>query len=208
MTPAPRSPRVFLLSPAHAGGERARLLLSERAGFDLAVRLRAGGAPLGEVYSFISGLYFRGKIAYAEAFAAPPPDVPHAFVIAAGYGLAPPDTLVTLDSLRQIASVPVDAAEPRYREPLERDCRKLAQIVGPSCDIVLLGSVASLKYLGPLAGIFGERLLFPIVFVGRGDLSRGGLMLRCARGGIELDYVPAGTAVRRGPRPPRLPKTR
>ena len=32
--------RVFLLSPAHCGGERARLVLRERARFDLAQRLR------------------------------------------------------------------------------------------------------------------------------------------------------------------------
>src|SRR5947208_1101769 len=43
------SRRVFLLSPANCGGERAQLLFSPRASFDLARRIRApGGAPLGE----------------------------------------------------------------------------------------------------------------------------------------------------------------
>ena len=62
--------RVFLLSPASCHGERARLLLRDEACFDLALRLRGEGAPLGEVFSFLSGLYFRGKLAYARAFAA------------------------------------------------------------------------------------------------------------------------------------------
>src|SRR5438132_13806102 len=55
--------RIFLLSPAHSGSERAKMLLSDRAHFDLAVKVRHGGAPLGEVYAFLSGLYFRGKLA-------------------------------------------------------------------------------------------------------------------------------------------------
>ena len=47
--------------------------MSDRATFDLAVRLRGpGGAALGEVFSFMSGLYFRGKLAYARTFPAPP----------------------------------------------------------------------------------------------------------------------------------------
>jgi hypothetical protein len=36
-------------------------------------------------------------------------------------------------------------------------------------------------------------------------MSRGGLLLRCARAGTELPYVGVRDAVRRGPRPPRLP---
>jgi len=200
--------RIFLLSPANAGGERGRLLLRERASFDLAVKLRTEGASIGEVFSFISGLYFRGKLAYSEVFAAPPPGVPGCFVIASGRGLMPPDTRITFEELQNIASVPVDAAEPRYREPLERNARILAELAGPDCDIVLLGSIASPKYLEPLVEIFGPRLLFPADFVGRGDMGRGGLMLRCARAGIELNYVPAMGAARHGPRAPNLPRMR
>jgi hypothetical protein len=64
------------------------------------------------------------------------------------------------------------------------------------------------KYLAPMVGVFGERLLFPVEFVGRGDMSRGGLMLRCARAGTELTYAPVGSVTRHGPRPPRLPRLR
>ncbi len=199
--------RIFLLSPAHAGGQRAAMLFRPDAAFDLAVRLRGPGAPIGEVFAFISGLYFRGKLAYSLAFAAPGA-VPGAFVITSGAGLVPPETIITLDQLRQIASVPIDAAEPRYREPLEHGCRTLLETAGEDCDFILLGSVATSKYLEPMAAIFGDRLLFPEEFIGRGDMSRGGLMLRCVRAGGELTYRPLGHLTRHGPRPPKLPKLR
>ena len=70
--------------------------------------------------------------------------------------------------------------------------------------MVLLGSIASAKYVDLLTGVFGARLKFPIDFVGRSDMSRGGLLLRCARSGAELPYVPVEGAVRHGPRPPKL----
>lgn len=184
------------------------MVLGDRAQFDLAAKLRNGSAPIGEVFAFISGLYFRGKLAYSAAFAAPPPGVPGALVITAGFGLVPPETPVNIDQLRGIASVPIDASEPRYREPLERDARLLADAAGDGCDIVLLGSVATTKYLEPLLATFGDRLLFPTEFVGRGDMSRGGLMLRCVRAGVELIYVPVRGAKLHGPRPPRLPRIR
>jgi hypothetical protein len=201
-----RPDRIFLLSPAHAGGERAQLVLSNRANFDLAVKLRNEGAALGDVFAFVSGLYFRGKLAYAQAFAAPPSGLPGSLVIAAGRGLLPPETTVTIEELRQIASVPVDASDARYRTALARDARTLAGFAPPPCAVILLGSVATSKYVEPLLEVFGERLLFPAEFVGRGDMSRGGLMLRCARAGVELNYVPVLGATRHGPRPPRLPR--
>ena len=74
--------------------------------------------------------------------------------------------------------------------------------------MVLLGSVASPKYVDVLTAIFGERLKFPIDFVGRGDMSRGGLLLRQAREGVELPYVPVIGAVLHGARPPKLPPLR
>jgi hypothetical protein len=184
------------------------MLFRPGASFDLALRLRTAGAPLGDVFAFISGLYFRGKLAYSQAFAAPPPDIPGAFVITSGMGLVPPETIVTLDHLRQISGIPIDADDPRYREPLERGCRTLVELAGPDCDYVLLGSVATVKYLAPMVGVFGDRLLFPEEFIGRGDMSRGGLLLRCSRSGHELTYKPLGTLTRHGPRPPRLPKLR
>jgi hypothetical protein len=73
-------------------------------------------------------------------------------------------------------------------------------------EVVLLGSVASAKYVDPLLSVFGQRLSFPPTFVGRGDMSRGGLLLRCVRSGEELEYAPVDGAVRHGPRPPRLPR--
>jgi hypothetical protein len=159
---------------------------------------------LGEVFQFISGLYFRGKLAYADAFSSPPFNVPASFVITATRGLLTPDTVVTLDGLRKLAASDIDASDPRYRSPLDRDCRSLAERLGDACDVILLGSIATPKYAEPLLEIFGERLLFPAEFVGRGDMSRGGLMLRSAEAGKELVYVPVLTAVRRGPKPPKL----
>jgi len=198
------APRVFLLSPASAAGERAAMLLNERAGFDLAVRLRAGGAPLGEVFAFLSGLYFRGKLAYATRFSPG-----GTFVITPSAGLLPPQTLVRREDLQRFASVPIAASEPAYRRPLVRDLRRLARAAPEEARVVLLGSIATDKYCGPLLEVFGPRLLFPPDFVGRGDMSRGGLLLRAAREGRELAYVAVEGAVRHGRRPARLdPRTR
>ncbi len=200
--------RVFLLSPANTGGLRALMLLRDRAGFDVAVKLREGAATIAEVYTFISGLYFRGKMAYAERFAAAPAGTPHALIIVPGIGLLPPDTRLNADQLRAIASVPVDEGNPAYLLPLVRDAKLLGGFAGRDCQYVLLGSVATEKYTRPLIEVFGDRLLFPADFTGRGDMSRGGLMLRCARSGTELSYVPVEGAARRGPRPPRLERWR
>ena len=202
--------RIFLLSPANLGGTRAKQVMSEAAKFALAQRLRTGeGAALGDVFSFVSGLYFRGKLAYARRFSTPPdPSDPVAaggvLVITPNAGLRAADVFVTLESLRRFATQPIDHANVRYRRPLERSARAVLEAVGPDCDVVLLGSIASGKYVEVLLPIFGERLLFPVSFVGRGDMSRGGLMLRCVDSGLELDYVPIAGAVRQGKRPPRL----
>jgi hypothetical protein len=209
-----RPGRIFLLSPANISGRRGRIVMSERATFPLAERLRREGASLGEVFSFVSGLYFRGKLAYALRFTAPPdPQSPISgagvFVITPAAGLRSPDTVITLDALNAFAQVDVSAANPKYRRPLEHAALSIAADVGPECEAVLLGSIASSKYVDVLQGIFGPRLLFPAEFVGRGDMSRGGLMLRCAASGEELTYVPIAGAVRHGQRPPKLdPKTR
>jgi hypothetical protein len=178
--------------------------MSERASFDLAQRLRDGaGAPLGEVFSFLSGLYFRGKLSYARAFAQPPDT--GVLVITPTDGLRPADETLDLARLRRFATVDIDSDDPRYREPLDRDARQLAGRIGAGGEVVLLGSIATGKYIEPLLAALGKRLRFPADFVGRGDMSRGGLLLRCARAGIELTYVGVGEVVRRGPRPPRLP---
>jgi hypothetical protein len=200
--------RIFLLSPANVSGVRAKLILCDNATFPLALRLRDGGLSLGESFSFISDLYFRGKLAYARAFAQPPPHAQGAcgaMVITACGGLLPAETLVTREDLCKISSVSVSLSEARYRVPVERDARSLADAIGAHCQVVLLGSVATPKYVEPLLKIFGERLLFPAEFAGRGDMSRGGLMLRCVQSGVQLNYVPVATANRHGARPPKLP---
>jgi hypothetical protein len=194
--------RVFLLSPANCGGERAQLLFSSRASFPLARRLRAdAGAPIGEIMTFVSGLYFRGKLAYAETFGIP-------LVITPDAGLRPAEAPVTLAMLRASARVDIDAANTRYRRPLEQSARAVAALLAPDDAVTLLGSIASDKYVDVLLGVFGERLTFPADFVGRGDMSRGGLLLRCVRAGRELDYVPVAGAIRHGVRPPRLARLR
>ena len=197
--------RVFLLSPAYAGGERARMIMNERAQFELARRLRSEKPPtLGEVFAFLSGLYFRGKLAYANAFAPPRTRRSTILVITPTRGLVPAAAPIGLSDLQEFAEVDIDAADPRYREPLERDVRQLAKKLGPKSEIVLLGSVATGKYVDVLLEHFGPRLRFPADFVGRGDMSRGGLLLRCAVDGNELAYISVAGAVRKGKRPPRL----
>ena len=201
--------RIFVLSPAHCGGERARLVLNERAGFDLARRVRAGsGAPLGEVFSFLSGLYFRGKLAYAQAFARPIADHAGVYVITPTEGLRPADEPVDIERLRSFARVDIASNDPRYRVPLDRDAERLASHIDADGEVILLGSIATGKYVDPLLAVLGERLRFPVDFVGRGDMSRGGLLLRCVRAGTELEYAPVREAVRRGPRPPKLAPSR
>ena len=195
--------RTFLLSPAYAGGCRAQMLLNERAEFHLARRLRdAETVSLGEVFAFLSGLYFRGKLAYANAFARP--DRSRVLVITPTRGLVPAVTPVTLSDLREFAEVNIEEGDPRYRKPLERDLRRLVRQLSPRCEVVLLGSVATGKYLSVLLDILPERVRFPAEFVGRGDMSRGGLLLRCAVDGTELTYIPVQDAVRKGKRPPKL----
>src|SRR5436853_4150622 len=112
--------RVFILSPANCGGVRAQLLMSGRGRFLLSRQLHDGGASLGALFTFMSGLYFRGKLAYATAFANPPANLPGILVVTPGAGLISPDEIVTIDRLKEIATVEVDEHNPRYRAPLER----------------------------------------------------------------------------------------
>lgn len=200
------SHRIFLLSPANTSGPRAKAMLEQSMRSELAVRIRREGAPLGEIFSFISGLYFRGKLAYARAFAAPPDRVPGISVITASGGLVSPDRIFDIEGLREISSAGIDPCDARYRMPLLRDAEGIYARLSSNCEVVLLGSIATPKYVEPLLSVFGDRLLFPVEFVGRGDMSRGGLMLRCRRAGVQLNYVPIISAVLHGSRPPRLPK--
>lgn len=196
--------RVFLLSPASCGGKRAGLLLRNAAAFPLALRVRDGGAPLHEVFTFLSGLYFRGKIAYARAFAAPPPGAPAVLVITTSRGLVSPDAITTLADLEEYARVPIGADSAGFVGALARTARELYDRITVDTRVVLLGSIATGKYVDILVDVFGDRLRFPAEFVGRGDMSRGGLMLRCAEDRTELEYVAIDGRARRGRRPPRL----
>jgi hypothetical protein len=186
------------------------MMLSANARFDLARQLQSpAGAPLGEVFAFVSGLYFRGKLAYARRFARPPdPTDPvtagGVLVITTNAGLRSVDTALTIESFRAFATGDIDLRNASYRAPLEQSSRALREAIGPDCEVVLLGSVASGKYVDLLLPIFGDRLMFPPDFAGRGDMSRGGLMLRCVTAGFELPYVPLAGASRHGQRPPKL----
>ena len=205
----PRPPRVFLLSPARLDGERGKLLFQPATLFPVARALRTrDGCAIGDVFRFVSGLYFRGKLAYANAFAhaeaAPPWMRGGALVITQNRGLVPPETRVCLEHLEAFASTDIHANEMSFRKPFERDARLVRGALGESGELVLLGSIASAKYVGVLLEVFGERLLFPKDFVGRGDMSRGGLLLRSVDAKTELEYIPVKGAVRHGVRPPKL----
>jgi hypothetical protein len=197
--------RIFLLSPAYAGGQRARMILSERAQFELARKLRSKkGAPIAEVFMFLSGLYFRGKIVYATAFARPTRGTPGVFIITPTRGLVDARTRIRLDDLREFATVNIHENDSRYRLPIERDAQFLAHKLPLESEVVLLGSIATGKYVDVLLASFGDRLRFPSDFIGRGDMSRGGLMLRCAADREELPYIAVAGAILNGKRPPKL----
>lgn len=194
---------VFLLSPAHCGGKRAGFLLNPGAKFETAVRFRNGELTIADVFTFCSGLYFRGKVAYTQRFADPPKKLSGGYVITTNRGLLPMETPISTDELRNLGCAIIDATDPTYAEPLRRDIARLASLSSKT-HFVLLGSVATSKYVDVLLSVLGERLLFPIDFVGRGDMSRGGLMLRASRSGEELTYTPVQGAVRHGKRPAKL----
>ena len=196
------SATVFLLSPAFCGGRRAGILLNPKSQAESARLLRAGRMTLGTAFAFMSGLYFRGKLTYAERFG-------RALVITPTRGLQPPSLPFTPALLREFAVGDVSLDNPEYRSALERDICAIAKTLADA-PVVLLGSVASGKYVDVLLPILGDRLRYPVSFIGRGDMSRGGLLLRSAASGEELEYGPLTAGVRpRGPRPPKLdPSTR
>jgi hypothetical protein len=167
------------------------------------MQLRAsGGAPLGDVFSFLSGLYFRGKLTYARAFATP--EFASIRIITTDRGLLGPEVSVRPGDLEAFACVDLSEAGEEFLGPLMRDAVALERSIPPDAAVVLLGSIATNKYVGPLTKVFGQRLVFPPDFIGRGDMSRGGLLLRAATSGLELEYIPVENAVRHGKRPPKL----
>jgi hypothetical protein len=196
------------------------MLLNPASTMDLAQRLSAGELSLGDAFAFMSGLYFRGKLAYARHFGrvgqvgqvgdsaaltSPTRPTSPVLVITPTRGLQPPETLVTATLLKEFARVDVDSDDRRYRKPLDRDLQMLASHITLDTRVVLLGSIATGKYVDALTAALGPRLHYPATFVGRGDMSRGGLLLRSVTANEELEYAPlVAGAPRHGARPPKL----
>jgi hypothetical protein len=188
--------RLFFLSPATLNGLRSKQLTSPRAQFALAQRYRTEqGVEIADAFAFMSALYFRGKIAYARAFAQPSPIIGGSgiFVITSGYGLVSPDWRINEERMKRMRRIDIDADSRSYVKPLKEHAlliaRALEQEPDGDAQVVLLGSVATGKYVDVLWPILGKRLRFPSAFAGLGDMARGGLMLRAARAGKELDYT-------------------
>lgn len=182
------------------------MLFRNEAAFDLAVRLRgADSVTLGEVFAFVSALYFRGKLSYARHFARPGDEIR---IITSTRGLVHPETPVVLADLQEMAAGSIDEAHAPYRAAVIRDAIALDAALDRTSPAILLGSIATEKYVGTVGHVFGDRLVFPEMFVGRGDMSRGGLLLRAISGNTELAYAAIHESVRRGVRPDRLPRVR
>jgi hypothetical protein len=177
---------------------RAGWILRPQARSELAERLRnPEGASLAEVFSFLSALYFRGKLAYARAFARPPVPSSGVLLITPTAGLMPDGALVRMSTLRGFSRVPISVKSRRYRSALLRDVKQLAREIGRDCEVVLLGSIATGKYLDILNQALGEQLRVPAEFVGLGDMSRGALLLRCVKEQQELNYITVAAAAER-----------
>jgi predicted kinase len=139
---------------------------------------------------------------YAQAFGRAPEGLSGALVISPAEGLRFLHERLTLERLRAWAEVDIDENNPRFTRPLIEHASALERTLGDRTRFVLLGSVATDKYVRPLTQVFGERLLFPPDFIGRGDMSRGALLLRAARAARELEYASVARAERRGARAP------
>ncbi len=158
--------------------------MSPRAKFDVAVQYRSDeGVAIADAFAFMSALYFRGKIAYARHFGGA------AFVIAPGFGLVAPEWRITEARMKKLRKTEVDASNRSYAKPLREHATAIAAGIDEDAQVVLLGSVATGKYVDILLPIFGGRLVFPACFAGLGDMSRGGLMLRAVRENRELEYT-------------------
>ena len=153
------------------------------------------GVEIGDAFAFMSALYFRGKIAYARQFAVPSPVIggDGIFIITSGYGLVPPDWRITEERMKRMRRIDIDVDARSYVKPLREHAQLIARALDQEGDdtaeVVLLGSVATGKYVDVLWPILGKRLRFPAAFAGLGDMARGGLMLRAAPAGEELEYT-------------------
>jgi hypothetical protein len=131
---------VFLLSPARCGGERAEMLARSKS--PLGVQLRAGSAPLGDVFAWLSALYFRGKLAYASRFSTA------VYVMTPGAGLLPPNTMIGARDLQAMGKVDIES--PKFTKPLRRDAERLDR----GGNAVILGSIATGKYVDTLLAVY------------------------------------------------------
>jgi hypothetical protein len=154
---------------------------------------------------FLSALYFRGKLTYARTFAQPPVSCEGVFIITPTAGLLPHNTMIRLSRLRGFSRVPINIKNRRYRGSLLRAVKALAAAIDSDCEVVLLGSISSGKYLDVLFHVLGDRLRVPVDFVGRGDMSRGALLLRCVRENRELEYITVSQLAERSKRPAFVP---
>lgn len=182
-------PRLFLLSPATAHGAKARVLLQDPPRTPAATWLRSSdGMPLAAVFTYLSGLYFTGKLAYARAFANISPPLEGVYVLTMSDGLLSPAAPVSADMLRRFAAAADGSADGRDR--LIQSARTIAAALGEApCEVVFLGSVHSSKYTELLEPVFGDRLRFPRELVRRGQLERGAILLERATARRELDYI-------------------
>jgi len=143
-------------------------------------------------------------LAYANRFCKSPEQIPGVLVITSNRGLLKAETLVTKEDLHSFSKVSIDLSDKRYVRALRNSALEISEKLPEDSEVVLLGSIGSKKYVEVLLDIFGDRLKFPPDFVGRGDMSRGGLMLRCVEANTELEYGRVAGAVRHGKRPPKL----
>src|SRR5262249_51339113 len=149
---------VFLLSPAHSAGKRAGMLMRRESQSPIAIALRSNALSLGDAFAFMSGLYFRGKLAYAERFGG-------GVIITPTRGLMSPSTIATRELLEEFADVDISAGSERYRVPLMRDATALASRLETGMRVALLGSIATQKYVDILFAALGDRLYFPRDFI-------------------------------------------
>ena len=198
--------------PTAAAGARQQVL-SPQAAF--AARrgscARAQGAPLGDVFTFVSGLYFRGKLAYARRFASPPePRIRRRLGRARHHAerRAPqPETPVTRRRAarlrrRRRRSRPTRATGGRSSGARARWLRE----IGADCEVVLLGSIASPKYVDVLLDDLRRAPAVPDRFrrPRRHEPRRPAAAQARARASSST-YAPMAGAVRHGARPPKLP---
>ena len=201
------TPRIFLLSPASTDGLRAQQLTSPRAGFGAAERYRSPeGVTIEEAFTFMSSLYFRGKIGYARHFAAPPPELALGSRTTASWSSLPASgwcrraCRITPEEMKKLRRTPVDLKSRAYCAPMKKHVEQLRDLA-PDGLGGAPGQRRDRQVRGPAAAGPRDRLLFPRDFAGAGDMKRGGMMLRAVREDRELSL----RHPRRAPPPrPRL----